>query len=325
MNVSWRIRRRVKLCNIALAGALVATVQLSAQFKPVNPPKQQQPESAGQRPTFSVGVNLVRLLVSVRDRNGIFETNLSRDQFRISDTGIPQEIAVFEKNTSLPLSVAILVDTSASTETDLHYEENSVARFIPTLLNAGNTDDTFALFSFNWRISLESDYGRSQRRAEKALHGLRGEGGTSLYDAVYLASDTLTGREGRHAMIIVTDGGDTTSYKRYQDALDAAQHSDVVIYPIVVIPIPGDAGRNIGGEHALATLAASTGGRIFYPAGFDRLDQAFADVIRELRTQYLLGYYPHNVFEQSRRFHPVGVQVTDPSMKVTARTGYYEP
>jgi Ca-activated chloride channel homolog len=316
----------VKFFNFALACALFAPFPLAAQFKPYNPEqKRSQAESPDQRPTFSVGVNLVRLLVSVRDRNGILQTNLSREQFHITDAGVPQDLAVFETHTSLPLSVAILVDTSASTETDLHYEEDSVGRFIPTLLNAGNSEDTFALFSFNWRISLESDYGRSQKRAEKVLHGLRGDGGTSLYDAIYLASDTLTPREGRHAMVIVTDGGDTTSYKRYQDALDAAQRSDVVIYPIVVIPIPGDAGRNIGGEHALATLAASTGGRIFYPSGFDRLDQAFADIIRELRTQYLLGYYPHNVFQEPLRFHPVGVQLSDPSMKVTARTGYYEP
>ena len=93
-------------------------------------------------------------------------------------------------------------------------------------------------------------------------------------------------------MVVVTDGGDTTSFKHYGDALAAAQRSDVVLYPIVVIPIAGDAGRNTGGEHALATLASSTGGRIFYPEGFDRLNEAFADIIRELRTQYMLGFYP---------------------------------
>jgi Ca-activated chloride channel family protein len=304
--------------------ALIFGVSAAAQFKPANPNGSQAETPSGQ-PTFSIGVNLVRLLVSVRDAKGILQTNLNKDQFRILDCEVPQQIAVFEKHTSLPLSVAILVDTSASTETDLHYEEESVSRFIPALLNAGNPDDTFALFSFNWRTSMEADYGRNQHRAEKALHSLRGEGGTSLYDAVYLASDTLTGREGRHAMIIVTDGGDTTSYKKYSDALDAAQRADVVIYPIVVIPIPGDAGRNIGGEHALATLAASTGGRIFYPDGFDKLDVAFSGVINELRTQYLLGYYPHSVTQGTRGYHPVKVQLADPSLKVTARSGYYEP
>lgn len=297
-----------------------------AQFKPADSPQANPAQqNAPAQPTFAVKVNLVRLLVSVRDAAGVLCTNLTKQDFLVKDSGIPQDIAVFERNTSLPLSVAILVDTSGSTETNLHYEEDSVLRFIPTLLDAGNPSDTFALFSFNWRTSMEMDYSRSRRRAEHALHALHGEGGTSLYDAVYLASDTLSGREGRHVLVVVTDGGDTTSYKHYQDALAAAQRADTVIYPIVVVPIPNEAGRNIGGEHALATLAASTGGRIFYPEGFDRLDQAFVDILKELRTQYMLGYYPRNVLEEPRRFHPVDVRVHDPSMRISARSGYYEP
>jgi Ca-activated chloride channel family protein len=274
---------------------------------------------------FSANVNLVRLLVSVRDSNGALITNLDRQDFRVLDNGVEQKITVFERNTSVPLSVAMMIDTSGSTRVDLHYETESLLRFIPTLLGAGNPDDCFALFSFNWRVSLESDFSRSLKRAEHALHGLHGEGGTSLYDAIYLVSDTLATREGRHVMVVVTDGGDTTSYKKYPDALAAAQRADVVMYPIVVIPIAGDAGRNTGGEHALATLAASTGGRIFYPEGFDRLDAAFADILRELRTQYLLGYYPHGVREQPRSFHSLKVEVPNAPVRITTRTGYYEP
>jgi Ca-activated chloride channel family protein len=256
---------------------------------------------------------------------GAVITNLDRQDFRVLDSGIEQNISVFERNTSLPLSVAVMIDTSGSTRGDLRFEEESILRFIPTLLNAGNPDDTFALFSFNWRVNLESDFSRSLKRAERALHALQGEGGTSLYDAIYLVSDTLSTREGRHVMVVVTDGGDTTSYKKYQDALSAAQRSDVVIYPVIVIPIPSDAGRNTGGEHALATLAASTGGRIFYPEGFEHLDTAFADILRELRTQYLLGYYPSGVREEPRSFHPVKVEVPNAPVRISARSGYYEP
>lgn len=126
-------------------------------------------------------------------------------------------------------------------------------------------------------------------------------------------------------MVVVTDGGDTTSYKHYADALAAAQEADTVLYPIVVVPIEADAGRNLGGEHALATLAASTGGRIFYPGSFDRLDAAFADILQELRTQYMLGFYPKNVREQPRLFHQLRVEVRDPSQRVSTRAGYYEP
>jgi Ca-activated chloride channel homolog len=309
---------------------LAWTVAASAQWIPANPtPPQRPPRQSApqppQPPTFSVKVNLVRVLVSVRDQYGGLISNLNRQDFRVLDSGVPQDIAVFERNTSLPLSVAILVDTSGSTQIDLHYEVDSVMKFIPTLLGGGNPDDTFALFSFNYRTNLEADFSRNPRRAERALHTLHGEGGTSLYDAIYLASDELSGREGRHVMVVVTDGGDTTSYKKYEDALFAAQRSDVVMYPVVVVPIEGDAGRNTGGEHALATLAASTGGRIFNPESFDQLDEAFTDILRELRTQYLLGFYPRGVRDQPRLFHPVKVQVRDSFLRITARTGYYEP
>ncbi len=172
-----------------------------------------------------------------------------------------------------------------------------------------------------WKlITPGTNTGRSKRSIS-----LQGQGGTSLYDAVYLASDTLADREGRHVIVIVTDGGDTTSYKKFSDAQLAAQRADAVLFPIVVVPIANDAGRNLGGEHALAVLASATGGKIFYPAGFDQLDQAFTDIIRELRTQYLLGFYPKDVREEPRRFHPTTVSTTTTAFRVIARTGYYEP
>lgn len=325
------MKRRSPFGRLTAALLFMATAVAVAQFKPANPPTvtpqpQQQPGTAETPgPLFSVKVNLVRLLVSVRDAAGAVITDLQRQNFRVLDSGVPQEIAVFERNTSLPLSVAVMIDTSGSTEKDLHYEVESVLRFIPTLLNAGNPQDTFAVFSFNWRTSLDADFSRSLKRAEHVLHSMRGEGGTSLYDAIYLASDTLSDRDGRHVIVVVTDGGDTTSYKKYEDALAGAQRADVVIYPVVVIPIVSDAGRNTGGEHALATLAASTGGRIFYPEGFDHLDAAFTGILRDLRTQYMIGYYPHDVREQPRSFHPVQVQVPNAPVRVSARSGYYEP
>lgn len=319
MNVSWRVRLHHALRKLALLGAIPFV--LFGQFKPANPP-----DATSESPTFSVKVNLVRLLVSARDPGtNAPVTNLTRDDFEIADSGIPQKITVFERNTSLPLSVAVLIDCSGSTQIDLHYEEDSVLRFIPLLLRSGNPQDTYALFSFNWRTSMDLDFTRSAKRAERALRGLHGEGGTSLYDAIYLASDTLNGREGRHVMVVVTDGGDTTSYKKFDDALQAAQQADVVLYPVVVIPIANDAGRNIGGEHALATLASSTGGEIFYPEGFEHVDEALSTILQQLRTQYLIGYYPQGTPEKHRSYHPVTVKTHAGNVKISTRSGYYEP
>src|SRR6185437_9689066 len=209
----------------------------NAQFKPADPAQQQPLEPAPQKssseePHFAIKVNLVRLLVTVRDAQGRLVSKLQKQDFRVLDTGIEQGLAVFEQTTSVPLSVAVLMDTSGSVQNDLHYEEESVLRFIPALLDSGNPQDAFALFTFNWHTSLEADFSRSKKRAERVLHGLRGEGGTSLYDAVFLASDTLAARDGRHVMVVVTDGGDTTSYKRYEDALAATQRADIILYPV---------------------------------------------------------------------------------------------
>lgn len=303
-----------------VAAGLFSAVLLCAQFKPADPKPGDTPD-----PNFTIKVSLVRLLVSVRDASGALLTSLNKDDFRVSDSGQTQNIALFERNTSLPLSVAILIDTSGSTETNLHYEVNSIQHFIGTLLTAGNPDDAFELFSFNWRTNLEADFSRNEHRADRALHSLHGEGGTSLYDAIYLASDTLRNREGRHVMIVVTDGGDTTSYKQYNDALAAAQGADAVLYPIIVVPIAADAGRNTGGEHALATLAQSTGGRTFYPESANQLNSAFADILHELRTQYLIGFYPVGVPARPHAYHPVNVQIPRPALRISARSGYYEP
>ncbi len=313
-----RSNSRARLCRTA-ALSLVSVALLFAQFKPADP------KAADDTPTFSAKVSLVRLLVSVRDASGQLLTNLNKEDFKVLDSGKMQNISIFERNTSLPLSVAILVDTSGSTETSLHYEVTSIQHFISTLLSAGNPQDTFALFSFSWHTDLEVDFSRNERKAEHALHALHGEGGTSLYDAVYLASNTLMNREGRHVMIVVTDGGDTTSYKQYPDALASAQRADAVLYPIIVVPINADAGRNTGGEHALVTLAQSTGGKTFYPQSPDQLNVAFADILRELRTQYLIGFYPQEVPERAHSFHALNVQIPQPSLHISARSGYYEP
>jgi Ca-activated chloride channel family protein len=144
-----------------------------------------------------------------------------------------------------------------------------------------------------------------------------------MYDAVWLASRDLDGRDGRHVMVIVTDGDDTTSSKDFNTALQAAQFADTVIYPVVIVPVTNDAGRSIGGEHALATYAQRTGGRIFTPSNGPELEQSFTQLIHELRTQYLVGYYPRNVPPTSNPFHTVAVKLSRPGLRAITRTGYY--
>ena len=123
--------------------------------------------------------------------------------------------------------------------------------------------------------------------------------------------------------MVVTDGGDTTSSKKFSDARAAAQRADAVFYPIVIVPISNPAGRNIGGEHALETLAESTGGRTFYPT-VEQLDRTFADILRELRTQYLIAYYPRGPLAGDGKFHTVRLELPQrPDLHISTRSGYY--
>jgi len=279
--------------------------------------------AAAAQSTFKVDVKLVRLLISVKDARGELVGSLGKPDFAVYDSGVKQEVAVFEHHTALPLSVALLIDTSGSTAKDLKYETVSLDKFLRALLREGNPGDTAALYSFNDEVTRLNPFTRREQRLSDSLKELKGRAGTSLYDAVHLASRELNGREGRHVIVAVTDGGDTTSVKKYADAFESAQSADAIMYPILVVPITNDAGRNLGGERALETLASGTGGRVFQPTGAAELDNAFTQILRDLRTQYLVAYYPRNLPPDTPRFHLVRVELSRKDLRATTRTGYY--
>ena len=278
---------------------------------------------AQAQPVIRVNVNLVHIVATVKTQSGELVSALRKDDFQVFDNGTPQEVAVFERQSDQPLSVALMVDTSGSTAKELRYEIDSASRFLKVLLSEGNPKDMVALYNFNWQIVRNNYFTHNHASLANSLKGLHGEAGTSLYDAIYLAARDLEDREGRKVMIIVTDGGDTTSSKTLKEALEEAQLGDAVIYPMVVMPITNDAGRNIGGENALKFMADGTGGRTFLPTVGPELDRAFADIIDELRTQYLLGFYPRNVPLTKDRFHRLDVKVSRHDLRVSARNGYY--
>lgn len=278
----------------------------------------------GQDPVFRVDVQLVRILATVKDAGGELISSLTKDDFKIRDNGIAQEVKLFERRTEQPLSISVLIDNSGSTAKDLRFETDSVTRFLRAVVRDGNPDDAVALYSFNWEVRELSGFTRNLQRLERELKKLKGEAGTSLYDAIYVASEELRERDGRHVMIVVTDGGDTVSSTTYHKALEAVHRADAVAYAILVMPITNDAGRNTGGENALAQITTQTGGRVFIPSLNAGLDEAFDSILRELRTQYLIGYYPKNVPASKNRFHQLDIRTTRPNLRVISRTGYYE-
>ncbi|MGH9558631.1 MAG: VWA domain-containing protein, partial [Bryobacteraceae bacterium] len=189
--------------------------------------------SAAAQPQFAVDVRLVRLLVNVKNPAGELVGSLKKDDFTVYDCGVPQQVSVFERYTTTPLSVAVLVDTSGSTRKDWQGEVRSINKFLSALFGEGNPRDMAALFTFNYDVTLQHDFTRSAKRLEAPLKSIRPEGGTSLYDAIYHAGVELGRRDGRHVIVLVSDGGNTTSTKAYKDALESAQRADAVMYPIV--------------------------------------------------------------------------------------------
>ena len=280
--------------------------------------------AAQPSPVIRVDVNLVRVVATVKNSAGELVKALSKDDFEISDNGVKQEIAVFERQTEQPLSVVLMVDTSGSTGKDIKFETDSATRFLRALLSEGNTRDSAAIYSFNFDITLQQDFTRNLRALESAFKQFHSEGATALYDAIRYGALALEPREGRKVIVVVTDGANTMPNSiDYRQALEAAQMADAVIYPVVVIPITNDAGRSLGGEHVLSLMAQGTGGKTFAAALGEELDQAFADIISELRTQYMLAYYPRGVPPTTKRFHNLAVNVKRPELQVSARNGYY--
>lgn len=274
---------------------------------------------------FRTDVNLVNLLVTVKDSQGAPVGGLSKEDFTVVD-GAEREIVVFERRTDRPLSVALLVDASLSTAIDLAYEKESAKTFVSSLLGEGaHPEDRITVMQFSEGVELLSGLTNQTKRLERAIDRIRPETGTSMYDAILLAAEELEGREGRRVIVMITDGGDTTSYSEFSDAMQAAHDADAVIFGLVVVPIRADAGRNIGGENALKVFADNTGGATYVESGQEGLDRAFREIIENLRTQYLLAYYPPPHNNPKDRYRRVEVRVADPNYRVLARTGYYVP
>ena len=278
---------------------------------------------AQQPATFKVNVSLVHVIATVKNKSGQLVGALTKEDFEIYDNGARQEISVFERQTDQPLSIALLIDVSGSTAKDLKFETDSAARFLKALLAEGKPDDRVSIFKFDDTVTRVTPFTHDFTLLDARLKKISGSAGTSLYDAIYLAAGELESRQGRKVMVIISDGGNTTSSYDTHQALEAAQLADTVIYPLVVMPITSDAGRNIGGENALTFMAERTGGRTFLPSLGKQLDKAFDDIISELRTEYYMGFYPHDVPLTKERFHSLKVQVKKPELQVSARNGYY--
>ncbi len=271
--------------------------------------------------TLRMDVKLVSLFVNVTDQSGAIVGGLTRDDFAITEDGRPQQVAVFERQSELPLNLTLAIDTSDSVYKDRALEQNAGKRFVHALLRP---QDQMSLIEFATEVSELVPFTNKEGQIDRGLEHLHGGDATALYDAIYLASQRLGRKEGRKVLVLLSDGGDTAESTTYAQALEQALRNEVMIYSIIDVPIEASAGRDLGGEHALITLAEQTGGKSFYVSE-GGLDKAFARVSDDLRTQYLLGYYPHNQ-EPGVNFHRLRVTIpraADQSFNIRYRSGYY--
>lgn len=288
-----------------------------------------QATPAGQSDTgylLHVNVKLVNVFTNVTDATGAIVGGLTKDDFAVTEDGRPQKIAVFERQSELPLNLVLAIDTSGSVRKDLPLEQEAAKKFVHALLRV---QDQISLLEFATDVRQVVPFTNQPNRIDHGLANLHPGPATALYDAIYLASEnlakhTVEGKPGRKVLVLVTDGGDTANTVTYAQALEQALRGEVMVYSIIDVPIEASAGRDTGGEHALITLAEQTGGKYFY-ANAGGLDRAFAQVSEDLRTQYLLGYYPAKQ-PPGVTFHRIRVTVpraAENAFEIRYRTGYY--
>jgi Ca-activated chloride channel family protein len=282
-----------------------------AQDKSDRPPWAQKPKGASaentvpppaepvdsqddgsQRGRIRVSVNLVNVLVSVLDEHNRPAPDLPRESFQVFEEGVEQKVEVFEPETQLPLDLALMIDSSLSAHKEIAFEEEAAAHFIRQVLRKG---DRLSVFSVDENVTQLAAFSDDVPSLQAAVHRMPAGSGTSIYDAILLASRTLgrRGEDRRRVIILVTDAGETTSSADYDAARKEAVRSGSLLYTIVIRPVKNESGRNTAGEHALETITDTMGGAMFFPDSASELDGIFDRINRELRTQYRLAYYPN--------------------------------
>ncbi len=297
-------------------------------WSPLPVAQQQNPpqETPGK---IKVAVELINLYASVRDDKRRPVNDLSQEEFRILEDGQEQKLAFFSRQSDLPVTLGLLMDTSGSMQRILYAEQEAASRFLAQVMRKG---DLSFVMSFDSNVDLLADHTDDPNRLERAIHGARinapsglgplpsSRGGTLLYDAIYLACyEKLAGEAGRKAIVLLSDAVDTGSRKSLEAAIEGAQRTDTVIHVLFIEDVEGYGG---GGGGVARKLAEETGGRMVPVRSEKDLKRAFDTLSEEFRTYYTLGYYPSNA-SRDGKFRKVKVETTRKDLRVLTRKGYY--
>jgi VWFA-related protein len=316
-------------CTLALmlAALLLAPWSAAQQQRPqAQPPDQDQ--------TIRVQVQLVNLFATIRDSSRRLVTDLAKEEVRVLEDGKEQEIEFFRRETDLPLTLGLLIDTSISEQHMLPLEQEAANRFLRRVLQP---KDLALVISFDVDVDLLSDFTNDLDRLESAVNRARinapyspvnsgplpphlQSGGTNLYDALYLACTEKLAREtGRKAIVVITDAYDSGSRVRDKEALEACQRTDTVIHVILIADpqYPRDSGT-------ANKFASETGGRVIEPRNEKKLEEAFDQIAEELRSQYIIGYTPGNPARDGT-YRKIKLESKRKGMRILTRKGYYAP
>ncbi|HEV2386902.1 MAG TPA: VWA domain-containing protein [Candidatus Acidoferrales bacterium] len=285
----------------------------------------QQPAPGRMR----VRVDLVGVVASVLDPDGKPVPNLPREAFEVYEDGRRQRIDVFQRQTNLPLDLALMIDTSLSTLTEMKFEREAASHFIHEVLRPG---DRLSVFQFALNVTQLSSFSGDSSVLDDGLRRLHSGTGTSLFDAILLGSRAIGERPADHRRVIllVTDAGETTSHGTYEAARDAAVRAGAMLYTILIRPVKSESGRNTAGEHAVDTIIDMTGGGLYTVDSPDQFTPTFDRINQELRTEYMLGYYPDPP-PPAGAYRQIDVRLNPPGPAAGARyfvryrKGYYAP
>lgn len=279
-------------------------------------------------PTFEAGIEVIRLNVSVTDGRNRYVSGLSASDFAVFEDGIRQQLSLFMGD-PLPLSVAMLVDCSASMDEKLPVAQEAGARFIRTL----GPEDAGQVVQFNDRISVLRDFTLDHLALEAAIRSTQASGPTVLYNALYVTLKQLA-RQGnpeaprRRAIVLLSDGEDTASLATDDQVLDLARRAEVAVYSISLRPDRSQDRQRAAfsqAAHFMTALAQETGGQVYFPNSLSELDSVYGRVAAELRSQYTLGYVSGNTRRDGKWRRVVVRAAARDDLQVRHKIGYYAP
>ena len=301
---------------------VILVVSATAQ----NTQNAQNPQNGrpADNQTISVNVDLVNVLFTVADKKGKFITNLVKDDFKIFEDNKPQVITNFSNESDLPLTISLLVDTSGSIRDKLRFEQEAAIEFFYSAIKKNK--DKASVITFDSGVDLLQDFTDEPEQLADAVRNIRAGGGTSLYDAIYLAvAEKLSKQAGRRVIILISDGDDNSSRISLTETLEAAQRSDVTIYAISTNNTAYfGSNEQERGDKTLKRFSEETGGKTFFPFKLDELAANFQDISTELRSQYQMAYMSGND-KADGTFRRIRIEVNNKQLAAKSRTGYYAP